>query len=629
MDISLPNIKESRIGIIYVYYERKNQQKNQTNISFFIKHGLRNNKWLNLNIETLFVINGNQCEVVIPNKPNINILKEENCSDWEGWLNGIKFYEKKYNKPIWEIFDYLNLINCSCFGPIYEDNIQDHWLFPFYNRMLKYNAVICSPCLSFLPNTNPGGTGPKVVPTFSLLRCSEHIIRILTTEQISCKDESSIDDYHKIRILNDFGTHTNTVWGKKYDKMDAIFTGEYGLSRILINNGYKVTSLLYDFDCHDEKYWSINNNREPDRFNAFNGTNIPLSTIFIKNLWRWENHYVGLPVLYNECINFMYCKLNVRPLLNYKSNIPNYNYDLLSISQWNSKEEYYNNYGYVEEEIIFVKPEIKPKNCAIYAHYDSDNIIKDYVIQSINALIYVGYDIIFYTSSETINNIDQSTLPFTINYIKNTGPGCDWNIWNIACKKIVELNKIYDNILLLNDSLILPINGIENFKNTIEKMRNSSDFWGHWDSNEIEWHIVCIPVEFKYKMIHDIIRFISDNLPNTYMTPEDLKSHYIRKLEVKLPTYLRNLGYKHNIVIPSKILDNSFICPVFNPNNIYKWINNPNTFAFKWKYSISYIQPETVSPELNHLTRFLYYGKHGTISDAEKDGFFPSSHYDI
>lgn len=134
----------------------------------------------------------------------------------------------------------MNLINCGCFGPIYEDNIQDHWLFPFYNRMLKYNAVICSPCLSFLPNTNPGGTGPKVVPTFSLLRCSEHIIRILTTEQISCKDESSINDSHKIRILNDFGTHTNTVWGKKYDKMDAILTGEYGLSRILINNGYKV-----------------------------------------------------------------------------------------------------------------------------------------------------------------------------------------------------------------------------------------------------------------------------------------------------------------------------------------------------------------------------------------------------
>ena len=29
--MDLPDIKNSKIGIIYVYYERKNQQKNQTN----------------------------------------------------------------------------------------------------------------------------------------------------------------------------------------------------------------------------------------------------------------------------------------------------------------------------------------------------------------------------------------------------------------------------------------------------------------------------------------------------------------------------------------------------------------------------------------------------------------------
>ena len=201
MNIILPNIKESRIGLIYVYYERKGQQKNQTNLSFFIKHGLRNDQWLNLNIESLFVINGHQCEVIIPNKPNINILKQDNCSDWEGWLNGIKFYENKYNKPIWEMFDYLCLINCGSFGPIYEDNINDHWLMPFYNRMVKYNAVIASPCLSFLPNTNPCGTGPKVVPIFSLLRCTEHIITLLTKEQISCTDDTSINLHYINQLI--------------------------------------------------------------------------------------------------------------------------------------------------------------------------------------------------------------------------------------------------------------------------------------------------------------------------------------------------------------------------------------------------------------------------------------------
>jgi hypothetical protein len=182
---SLPDIRSSRIGIIYVYYERKNEQKNQTNLSFFIKYGLNDKLWSNLNISTLFVVNGHQCEVLIPTtKPNIYLLKENNCSDWEGWYNGIKYFENTRGKKIWEEFDYLCLINAGAIGPIYESNIHDHWLIPFYNKMVKDGAVICSPCMSFLPYTNPGGPGPKVVPIFSLIRCTEPIINLLTNVKI-------------------------------------------------------------------------------------------------------------------------------------------------------------------------------------------------------------------------------------------------------------------------------------------------------------------------------------------------------------------------------------------------------------------------------------------------------------
>ena len=95
---TLPNIRDARIGIIYVYYERKNEQKNQTNLSFFIKYGLNEKLWAKLNISTLFVVNGHQCEVQIPTKPNVYLLKEDNCSDWEGWYNGIKYFEKTHTQ---------------------------------------------------------------------------------------------------------------------------------------------------------------------------------------------------------------------------------------------------------------------------------------------------------------------------------------------------------------------------------------------------------------------------------------------------------------------------------------------------------------------------------------------------
>jgi len=633
---TLPNIRGARIGIIYVYYERKNEQKNQTNLSFFIKYGLNDKLWAKLNISTLFVVNGHQCEVLIPTtKPNVHLLKEDNCSDWEGWYNGIKYFENIHpqKKKIWEQFDYLCLINAGAIGPIYEPNIvsKDHWLIPFYEKMVKDSAVVCSPCMSFLPNTNPGGPGPKVVPIFSLIRCTEPIINLLTNVQISCTDEFSIDTHYKQRSIEMFNTHENTVFGRKYDKQDAVLTGEYGLSRILVKNGYRVTSLLYDdnFNCHNPANWAINGNTEPDRCMSFNGQNVPLSTIFIKNMWRLESSYICLPVLYDECKNFVYSKLNMKNIF---QDIPNiiYNYQILNINasgrglgtgpDWNSKQDFYNKYGSTEEMILFNKPTVNFNGCLIYAHYDTDDIVKDYVIQTIRTFRYFGYDILFFTASQTLKNVD--VLPCNVFYVKNDGAGTDWKIWLQGCNYLKnQNNNKYSHVFLLNDSIVLPVNGLLNFGKTIQQMRAMSDFWGHWESKEVEWHIVGTPIEFKYSMINSIINFIQSTIPIC-----SNKIDYILKMEVKFAKYLVNKGYKWNTVIKSKDLDtNNVICPVFNPVNIQKWINNPNTFAIKWKYMISYLNQNIASPELNYLTRFLYYGKYGIISDGEKAGAFPKS----
>jgi hypothetical protein len=190
----------------------------------------------------------------------------------------------------------------------------------------------------------------------------------------------------------------------------------------------------------------------------------------------------------------------------------------------------------------------------------------------------------------------------------------------LGCKYLVTNNINFNYVFLLNDSIILPVNGINNFEKTIQNMRSSSDFWGHWDSNEIEWHIIGTPIEFNYRMINDVILFIEQRIPIC-----SSKMDYIIKMEVKFAKYLCDKGYKHNIVINKNILNNNVICPVFNPTNIYKWINNPETFAIKWKYMISYLSNTTVSKELNYLTKYLYYGKYGVISEGEKIGAFPKS----
>jgi len=630
----MKDINTAKIGIIYVYYERINEQKNQTNLSFFIKYGLNTKLWKNLDITTLFVINGYQCEVTIPTRPDIEVLKQDNCSDFEGWNNGIQYFETQQKRKIWEIFDYLCLVNASAIGPIYQENTREHWLIPFYNKMKKDNAVICSPCMSFLPSSDLGGTGPKVVSTFMLLTCTKDIIQILTETKISNVDKTSAYFAVKDRLSEfiDFDYSFNTVLGKKTDKIDTILTGEYGISRILIQHGYRVTSLLYDFDCNNTNNWAVNNFNKPDRYNSFNGKNIPLDTIFIKNIWRSvAPNYDSLPVLYKECMDFVYSKLKMKPIFQKNTmNQKNQNYELLNVPDsnkyfftgWSSKADFYNKHGFAEEIILYNKPNNssinKNNSCLIYSHYDGDNIVKDYVIQTINTFLYLGYDILFFTASDEIKNI--SDLPCKLFYTHNNGAGTDWNMWLLGCCYIVNNQLNYSYICLLNDSIILPINGVDNFEKTIKEMRETSDLWGHWESNEIEWHIISTIFDFKYSMINDVVNFIKQNIKFCKN-----KEDYVLKLEVKFARHLVDKGYKLNTVIKTDILENNLCCPVFHPNNIQKWIKNSRTFAIKWKYCISYLNQDIVSQEFNYLSRFLYYGKYGLISDAEKWGAFPPS----
>ena len=617
-DFLLTDIKKSKIGIIYIYYERKNEQKNQTNLSFFIKHGLNKNNWPIRNIITLFVINGHQCEVTIPDEPDIYVLKEENCSDWEGWLNGINYFENKFNNKIWEIFDYLCLINAGCIGPLIDSNNNIHWIDFFYEKMKIENSPICSPCITFLPETDLGGPGPRVVPIITLIKINKEIILLLTVSKISLKCENSIIPYPNL---------SNTILGNKTSKADAILSGEYGLSRIFLNNGYKICSLLYDnIDYNNKNNWNLNNNFAPDRYKSFNNNNLPLDkVIFVKNIWRVENLRVCLPSNINNTQKI------TNEILNYENIIfTNLNYDDIIVDtigknltnakyNWNDKKTFYKLYGYAEEFIIFPKI-IKNKSLAIYVHYDSDNIIKDYVIISLKSLIEVGYDVIFITTSKTINNID---LPINILFYPNKGPGSDILYWNdVLSKNINNYIENYDWILLLNDSIIFPIHGIDNFKKTIINMRNISDFWCHWESNEICNHGISSQMEFNIKVIPSLITFFSTKLNGIISHTKD---YYVKEIEIKLTKYLISKEYKFNSVISisSLILPNNLSCPIFHPDIYEQWINRKETFAIKWKYMLNYMNLKLINnPILNYLTRYVYVGPNGIKGEPEKVGVY-------
>ena len=67
--------------------------------------------------------------------------------------------------------------------------------------------------------------------------------------------------------------------------------------------------------------------------------------------------------------------------------------DLTDNDYINCSEDFYKLYGYAEEIITFPEQKINNKSVAIYHYYDSHNIIKDYVIQTLKCLIVSRCDI--------------------------------------------------------------------------------------------------------------------------------------------------------------------------------------------------------------------------------------------
>ena len=590
-----------KICIIYVYYERKNEQKNQTNLAYFIKYGLDRSRWRNMDITTLFIINGHQCELLIPEMKNTHILYNDNEFDTASYKKGIHYFEELYKKPFYHTFNALLLMNCGMFGPIYEDGKDRHWIDPYITKLT--NSVICSPCINFLSKYDAGGPGPRCQSYFSLIKMDQNIYNLLLNTKISNLAKGSTNTEHNIEYEYVFGNHIT--------KHGAILHGEYGLTRILLDYGYNISCLVYDdLNYHDTALWSKYSDRI-DRLPDMSLSNFN-SQVFVKNYWRINNELRdSLPCYYDESIQFANSKLNFTNIYSANINI-DYDYELLNISncgvipsnkdvKWENKKQFYDLFGYAEEHLLWPKPNCENTACVIYCHYDADNIVKDYVIHALKTLIILEYDIFFCTSCSKINNVD---LPFEIRYFENLGCGTDFKM--ITHIFTNECLKKYKWINLLNDSIVLPIHGIENMKNTILQMRNSSDFWGLYESNEIAIHICsnCY-FEISYKCLEILTQYYI-----TMLSKCNNRTDFIQKIELNQTQYLIDNGFTCGSVVSYKYLIPESHSIMFHPKNINFYLSNVNCFGIKWKYLGNYMNYDQLNnPYLNYLMRYLKLGE--------------------
>lgn len=188
---------------------------------------------------------------------------------------------------------------------------------------MDHKTVLCSNVIMPLSEKNAGGPG-FYCPSYNFILDTK-VIPLLQTGNVCCKNEKS---RHRSKDV-----YYNTVFGKKRDRNDAILTGEFGMTRLLLQNGYKVTCLHPDVDDRGQLKM----------------------TLFMKNNWIEGNNRACPPISYHDCMRIIK-KPIVRPPEDFDYSIldcpvygqcisdPKYN--------WRSKRQFYDFFGYSEEIIL-------------------------------------------------------------------------------------------------------------------------------------------------------------------------------------------------------------------------------------------------------------------------------------
>ena len=197
------------------------------------------------------------------------------------------------------------------------------------------------------------------------------------------------------------------------------------------------------------------------------------------------------------------------------------------------------------------------KRLAIFAGYDKDNIIDDYVVYYIKELKKIA-DIIYVSDCDILESELTKISEYCIHMINGRHEEYDFGSYKRGYLYAKENNILqnYDYLILCNDSCYGPF---FNFQEIVENMENkNTDVWGifkYLKDNKVDEHLQSYFLLIKQKV------FLSDwyNKFILSIKKEENKNDIIKKYEMGM-----SILFKNNNCSISSFLDSSFI---ENPSN--------------------------------------------------------------
>jgi rhamnosyltransferase len=184
------------------------------------------------------------------------------------------------------------------------------------------------------------------------------------------------------------------------------------------------------------------------------------------------------------------------------------------------------------------------KRAAIFAHFNLNNQIANYVFHYIKSLLSVVDKVIFVSTSDLPADAIQKLKSMNCDVIIRENIGYDFMSWKVGLQTL-SLND-YDEIIICNDSVFGPLYG---FDKLFKKMENLPvDFWGITNSYEINEHIQSYFIVFRKQAMQ------SQNFDFFWKTIKHEKSKYdiVKNYEITLTDTLRKEGLVHTVLATYK-----------------------------------------------------------------------------
>lgn len=182
-------------------------------------------------------------------------------------------------------------------------------------------------------------------------------------------------------------------------------------------------------------------------------------------------------------------------------------------------------------------PGSRPNLC-VFAHFDRDGVIDDYVVHYLKALARLDCETVVVSTAEGLGEDEVAkVLPFCSRFIVKQNIGYDFASWRTALEEVKDFSG-YERVIVANDSVYGPLQDLRGIFGRMSG-RNLS-FWGITDSLRYGRHLQSYFMVFERPVLDSLVfRNFWKELPD-YLS----KHVVIAQCEVGLSRTLASAGFR-------------------------------------------------------------------------------------